>query len=251
MANYLFVEKPKNVELAVLYNIVSLIRYTRIQIHVNEHTQLSVFSDLEKRAFIGDCKLHYNPFLQKYSYRLLPSKIPTATYGGGGGGDICTLLNSNSHSFFDKFSHLTLFLIQISQSNFAVKPHSLMPLNNKSLCNCRFFWSSFMPGLFVGLTSDSVIYDTLPLYHSSGGILGLGMCYMLGATIVMRKKFSASHFWEDCSKYKCTVSTSVVTHTSSQYYKHNVHNIYIYINNHDLLETSDLTRTPILLFSNI
>lgn len=26
-----------------------------------------------------------------------------------------------------------------------------------------------------------------------------------GMTIVIRKKFSASHFWEDCVKYNCTV----------------------------------------------
>lgn len=40
---------------------------------------------------------------------------------------------------------------------------------------------------------------------SAGNIVGIGQCLLQGMTIVIRKKFSASHFWEDCVKYNCTV----------------------------------------------
>lgn len=40
---------------------------------------------------------------------------------------------------------------------------------------------------------------------SAGNIVGIGQCLLQGMTVVIRKKFSASHFWEDCVKYNCTV----------------------------------------------
>ena len=73
-----------------------------------------------------------------------------------------------------------------------------------------------------------VLYDCLPLYHtagtvgrpggggagtgdpspsppSAGNIMGVGQCLLYGLTVVLRKKFSASRFWDDCVKYNCTV----------------------------------------------
>ncbi|CAD7687940.1 unnamed protein product [Nyctereutes procyonoides] len=56
-----------------------------------------------------------------------------------------------------------------------------------------------------GCTANDIIYITLPLYHSSGALLGIGGCVELGATCVLKKKFSASQFWNDCRKYNVTV----------------------------------------------
>uniref|UniRef100_A0AAX7TTP3 long-chain-fatty-acid--CoA ligase n=1 Tax=Astatotilapia calliptera TaxID=8154 RepID=A0AAX7TTP3_ASTCA len=55
------------------------------------------------------------------------------------------------------------------------------------------------------MTSDDVLYDCLPLYHSAGNIVGVGQCLIHGMTVVIRKKFSASRFWDDCVKYNCTI----------------------------------------------
>ncbi|XP_077986704.1 long-chain fatty acid transport protein 4-like [Glandiceps talaboti] len=52
---------------------------------------------------------------------------------------------------------------------------------------------------------DDVIYCTLPLYHSAGGIVGAGQTIINGVTTVIRKKFSASRFWDDCIEYNCTI----------------------------------------------
>jgi fatty-acyl-CoA synthase len=49
------------------------------------------------------------------------------------------------------------------------------------------------------LTSRDRAYVTLPLYHGTGGICGVGMAMMVGASVVLRKKFSASGFWDDCA----------------------------------------------------
>uniref|UniRef100_A0A8C4YXP9 long-chain-fatty-acid--CoA ligase n=1 Tax=Gadus morhua TaxID=8049 RepID=A0A8C4YXP9_GADMO len=55
------------------------------------------------------------------------------------------------------------------------------------------------------MRSDDVMYDCLPLYHSAGNIVGVGQCIIHGMTVVIKKKFSASRFWDDCVKYNCTI----------------------------------------------
>ncbi|NWU50629.1 S27A2 synthetase, partial [Dromas ardeola] len=60
-------------------------------------------------------------------------------------------------------------------------------------------------GRLCGLRPDDVIYTTLPLYHSAGLLIGVGGCFEVGATCVLRAKFSASQFWEDCRRYNVSV----------------------------------------------
>ncbi|XP_067947380.1 long-chain fatty acid transport protein 1-like [Watersipora subatra] len=68
----------------------------------------------------------------------------------------------------------------------------------------RYFYMASSIYNFGNMNSSSVIYDTLPLYHTAGGILGVGQALMNGVTVVIRKRFSASNFWFDCIKYNCT-----------------------------------------------
>ncbi|XP_044131793.1 long-chain fatty acid transport protein 6 [Bufo gargarizans] len=56
-----------------------------------------------------------------------------------------------------------------------------------------------------GGTPDDIVYITLPLYHSAASLIGIGGCVYLGSTCVLRNKFSASKFWDDCKTYKVTV----------------------------------------------
>ncbi|MCI4388322.1 hypothetical protein PGIGA_G00084520 [Pangasianodon gigas] len=56
-----------------------------------------------------------------------------------------------------------------------------------------------------GADKNDTIYLTLPLYHMAASLLGIGGCIDLGATCVLKKKFSASQFWNDCIKYEVTV----------------------------------------------
>ncbi|XP_075771230.1 long-chain fatty acid transport protein 5 [Pelodiscus sinensis] len=56
-----------------------------------------------------------------------------------------------------------------------------------------------------GVKPTDVIYTPLPLYHSAALLLGLGGSLEVGATCVLRSKFSVSQFWDDCRRYNVTV----------------------------------------------
>uniref|UniRef100_A0A671NSG5 long-chain-fatty-acid--CoA ligase n=1 Tax=Sinocyclocheilus anshuiensis TaxID=1608454 RepID=A0A671NSG5_9TELE len=56
-----------------------------------------------------------------------------------------------------------------------------------------------------GATGSDVIYTPLPLYHSAASLVGIGGTIELGATCVLKKKFSASQFWHDCRKHNVTI----------------------------------------------
>jgi fatty-acyl-CoA synthase len=49
------------------------------------------------------------------------------------------------------------------------------------------------------------LYCVLPLYHSTGGLGAVGAALFAGAGIILRRKFSASHFWADCVNHQATV----------------------------------------------
>ncbi|KAK9543013.1 hypothetical protein VZT92_000827 [Zoarces viviparus] len=68
----------------------------------------------------------------------------------------------------------------------------------------RLWMASFVQSL-AAVRSDDIIYVYLPLYHSSGFLMGLCGAIEKGITVVLRRKFSASHFWNDCRKYNVTV----------------------------------------------
>ena len=53
--------------------------------------------------------------------------------------------------------------------------------------------------------ASDVLYTPLPLYHTAGCLLGIGQALLYGNTVVLRRKFSASQFWDDCKLYQCTV----------------------------------------------
>jgi fatty-acyl-CoA synthase len=48
------------------------------------------------------------------------------------------------------------------------------------------------------------IYVCLPMYHTSGGVLGPGAALTAGASIVLRERFSASTFWDDIARHECS-----------------------------------------------
>lgn len=49
-----------------------------------------------------------------------------------------------------------------------------------------------------------VIYVPLPLYHSNAMFLGFGAALATGAGMALRRKFSASGFWDDVRRYDAT-----------------------------------------------
>ena len=54
------------------------------------------------------------------------------------------------------------------------------------------------------ITPEDRVYITLPLYHVTGGFLGLGGVLLSGASAILRRKFSASKYWDDAVDYGAT-----------------------------------------------
>jgi fatty-acyl-CoA synthase len=72
------------------------------------------------------------------------------------------------------------------------------------ISSSRFYMMTLPSSEMAYLREGERMYCALPLYHSAGGILGAGAALVTGATLVFRKKFSASQFTNDCLKYRCT-----------------------------------------------
>ncbi|MCV0414059.1 MAG: long-chain-acyl-CoA synthetase [Brevundimonas sp.] len=61
---------------------------------------------------------------------------------------------------------------------------------------------------FAGATASTPedrVFNVLPLYHSTGGLVGIGAGFLNGARTIIRKKFSATSFWPDVKASKATM----------------------------------------------
>ena len=61
---------------------------------------------------------------------------------------------------------------------------------------------------FAGATdarANDRIYVPLPLYHATGGLCALGAALLNGGSVVLKRRFTASHFWDDVVAENCTM----------------------------------------------
>ena len=65
-------------------------------------------------------------------------------------------------------------------------------------------WSGWFAGM-MDATAEDRLYDCLPLYHSTGGVVAVGAMLVSGGSVVIRERFSASRFWADVADTGCTV----------------------------------------------
>lgn len=49
------------------------------------------------------------------------------------------------------------------------------------------------------------IYVALPLYHATGGLCATGAALLNGGAVILKHKFTASHFWQDIRDNDCTM----------------------------------------------
>lgn len=57
----------------------------------------------------------------------------------------------------------------------------------------------------LGARASDRIYSPLPLYHSTGGVCAVGMAFLPGGALIIKRKFSAREFWSDIHAYRATV----------------------------------------------
>lgn len=65
-------------------------------------------------------------------------------------------------------------------------------------------WSHWFAGMMDTCPSDRM-YNCLPMYHSIGGVVATGATLVNGGSVVLRQRFSASHFWDDITEWDCTL----------------------------------------------
>ena len=65
-------------------------------------------------------------------------------------------------------------------------------------------WSHWFGGMMDTRPSDRM-YNCLPMYHSIGGVVATGAVLINGGAVVVRRRFSASRFWDDVIAEGCTL----------------------------------------------
>jgi fatty-acyl-CoA synthase len=65
-------------------------------------------------------------------------------------------------------------------------------------------WSHWFAGM-MGTSSSDRMYNCLPMYHSIGGVVATGATLVNGGSVLLRQRFSASHFWDDVVRWNCTL----------------------------------------------
>jgi len=57
----------------------------------------------------------------------------------------------------------------------------------------------------MGARASDRMYDCLPMYHTTGGVVATGALLVKGGSVVIREAFSASTFWDDVARQGCTI----------------------------------------------
>jgi acyl-CoA synthetase (AMP-forming)/AMP-acid ligase II len=74
------------------------------------------------------------------------------------------------------------------------------------ITNKRYLAGAYMfGGAVMEASGRDIIYLPLPLYHSNAIIIGFGSALASGAAVALRRKFSASQFWDDVRKYDASI----------------------------------------------
>jgi fatty-acyl-CoA synthase len=68
----------------------------------------------------------------------------------------------------------------------------------------RFFQSADTFAWAAGAGPEDVEYLALPLYHTAGGVVAFGRTLYGGGAVALRRRFSASQFWDDARRYGAT-----------------------------------------------
>jgi fatty-acyl-CoA synthase len=57
----------------------------------------------------------------------------------------------------------------------------------------------------MGTRASDRMYDCLPMYHTTGGVVATGALLVKGGSVVIRETFSARAFWDDVARHGCTI----------------------------------------------
>ena len=69
----------------------------------------------------------------------------------------------------------------------------------------RLMLASYGFAAVMDTRSTDRMYDCLPMYHTTGGVVATGAVLVNGGSVVLRDKFSAREFWDDVVRWDCTL----------------------------------------------
>ncbi len=73
------------------------------------------------------------------------------------------------------------------------------------ITHARAFTAAYGFGRFtLGLGEGDVLYVCLPLFHSSGFLIGAGSTLLTGTTLALARRLSVSRFWDDVCDHEAT-----------------------------------------------
>ncbi len=74
------------------------------------------------------------------------------------------------------------------------------------MSHLRFLIAGDVTGGLLRLTPEDLYYNVLPLYHGSGGMVVISASLSYGTPILLRRKFSASAYWDEVREHGVTVA---------------------------------------------
>ncbi len=74
------------------------------------------------------------------------------------------------------------------------------------MSHMRFLIAGDVTGGLLRLTPEDVYYNVLPLYHGAGGMVVVSAALSYATPVLLRRKFSASRFWDEVREHGVTTS---------------------------------------------
>lgn len=118
------------------------------------------------------------------------SNLDTALAG------VATTRPERAHRAAQRGADIALFIFTSGTTGL---PKAAKITNSRALGLMRVFVAA------VGVDASDRILLTLPLYHATGGMCGVGCAINSGGALILKRKFSASHFWREAVDSRATM----------------------------------------------
>lgn len=133
---------------------------------------------------------------------LLTERLPVWTLGGRAGNDLETAIAAASPSRPNRSHRAHLRGKDLCLYVYTSGTTGLPKAARLTQARTQGMMKTFITPCRI--TPKDRVYITLPLYHGTGGLCGIGQALMTGATVILRRKFSATAFWEEATSEGAT-----------------------------------------------
>jgi fatty-acyl-CoA synthase len=137
------------------------------------------------------------------NFRDAPFEVAPALWIEGEGGNLSAALDAASDTGPGKAARTGVTLKDRAFLIYTSGTTGLPKAANYSHMRMLFMMTGFVGALRPRDTDR--VYDPLPLYHSTGGVCAVGLAFLSGGALILKRKFSVHEFWADIHKYNATM----------------------------------------------